>query len=260
MAKTKDGEVATYSYGASAGKGFENQTRDDIKTPMILVLQSLSPQVTKKTVEGAEPGLLFNNVTEELAEKILFVPATTNQVYIEWVPRKMGGGFVAIHEPTSDLVREALSKRVQGEKLMWGDNELVQTFQIWGVVCDDKQALGFAMIPCSSTKISAYRTWNSKVRQYTQLPPGGTVKEVPPMFAHLTEVSTFFDTSYADGDFHALVLQPANGKVNNSTLAPDDPRFLAGQECYDLSELNQLKPGAYEQASAEATGDTDPPF
>ena len=254
LATATTGAVSQYDYGDRSGKGYEHQSQDDIKTPMILVLQALSKVVTKKLVPGAEAGMFFNNVTEELSNELLFVASITNQVYIEWVPREKGGGFAGIHDPSSEVVRNALLANGNKQKdLMVGDNNLVRTFQVWGVLCDDKQPLGVAMLPCASSKINSYKSWNTKTRQFMPKNKDGA-PELPPMFSHLVKLTTQFDDTNPSGDFYNLVMSPANGDVVSSQISPDDPRFVAAEECYDMAEAGALKQGAYEKASSDEAG------
>jgi len=254
---TTTGHVSKYDYGDRSGKGYEHQTQDDLQTPMILVLQALSKVVTKKTVPGAEAGLLFNNVTNELAKELLFVPAITTQVYVEWVPREKGGGFAGIHDPHSQEVANSLLAAGGKQKdMMIGENNLVRTFQVWGVLCDDKEPLGVAMLPCSSSKIRIYKAWNTKTRQFMPTNSDGE-KFLPPMFSHLVRLKTVYDDSNPSGDFYNLVMEPANGDVASSQLSPDDPRFVAAEECYELSEAGALKQGAYDKATSEEAGTSE---
>lgn len=70
---------------------------DQLIIPRISILQDLSPQVKQshsKFVEGARPGLFFNNVVNKMDQSILFTPAKFNVRYIAWRPRKDGGGLV----------------------------------------------------------------------------------------------------------------------------------------------------------------------
>lgn len=79
----------------------EQLSRDDVSIPFLRILQSLSPQVDADDgayIEGAKPGMILNTVTGELFDKdtlIEFIPVTYKASYIEWVPRKLGGGMVA---------------------------------------------------------------------------------------------------------------------------------------------------------------------
>ena len=75
--------------------------RDDISIPYLRILQQLSPQVDEDDpayIEGAKPGMIVNTLTGDLYEKgegFLFVPCAYKVSYVEWVPRREGGGLVA---------------------------------------------------------------------------------------------------------------------------------------------------------------------
>ena len=95
VAEKANTSMAAFDYGSHAAEGFENQTQEDLKIPFLSVLQSNSPQCDDENFPDARPGMIFNSVTEELAdgkEGVVFVPATTDHVYTEWVPIDDGGG------------------------------------------------------------------------------------------------------------------------------------------------------------------------
>ena len=103
----KGGLPSKYDYGETAGQGFENMTKDDLSLPWIQLLQSNSPEVDgsvpERKIEGAEAGMLMDSVSKKLRsaeEGIIFVPCATNHMYVEWVSRDKGGGFVALTFPT----------------------------------------------------------------------------------------------------------------------------------------------------------------
>ena len=61
------GSVALF--GNDLDQGFENVTQDDTSLPYVRILGQLSPQVTDgdaKYIDGAKPGMIFNNVTNEI--------------------------------------------------------------------------------------------------------------------------------------------------------------------------------------------------
>ena len=63
-----------------AGQGLSEINMDTIQIPFLKILSSMSPQTKKQKkeyIEGAEEGMIFNTVTEELidgAEGITVVP------------------------------------------------------------------------------------------------------------------------------------------------------------------------------------------
>ena len=109
--KQEDKSLMVSPYGEEdIGAGFEGFTADDIAIPFINILQKLSHQVDEDDalhIDGAKAGMLFNTVTEELfdgKDGIMFIPVHRVHSYSEWVPRDMGGGFVAQHDPLDPVV------------------------------------------------------------------------------------------------------------------------------------------------------------
>ncbi|MEY2824474.1 MAG: Vibrio phage, partial [Pseudomonadota bacterium] len=102
--------------GKTGARGAENVSTDDMIIPRIELVQALSPARNKKDaayVEGAEEGMLFNNVTRELyGEFVLVIPVYYVKQYLVWKDRKQGGGGSngfrgAFASP--ELAREAIS-------------------------------------------------------------------------------------------------------------------------------------------------------
>ena len=63
------GPLATNVFEADAGQGITNIKQEDLALPFLKVLGQLSPEVNKrdaKYVEGAQPGMIVNSVTNEL--------------------------------------------------------------------------------------------------------------------------------------------------------------------------------------------------
>lgn len=67
-------------------RGFEEQTeKEDLILPRATLLQALSPQVVDG-VEGCRPGVIINNITQELLPKV-FVPIFKWTEYVKFNPR-----------------------------------------------------------------------------------------------------------------------------------------------------------------------------
>ena len=79
-----------------AGQGLSEVNMDTIQIPFLKILSSMSPQTKKQKkeyIEGAEEGMIFNTVTEELidgAEGITVVPCYFEPVALEWTDRGTG--------------------------------------------------------------------------------------------------------------------------------------------------------------------------
>jgi hypothetical protein len=256
VAPTTAGAVAVATdYGADAGQGFEGQSRSDISIPLLGVLQAMSPQVTN--MQAAKPGMLFNTVTEELipgSEGVVLVPATTRHQFVEWVPREKGGGYVAAHEPGSEVVKAAqAASKDFGKLTLPNGNQLVETFYIYGMVLDaDKQPTQMITVPLTSVKISPYKRWNTKVNMFTVKTPTGQ-KVRPPLFAHTLRITTVKEKNLK-GEYFNVDLQPAvNNSVAESLLPPGHPALEAAKELRDMVSQGVAK-GAYETEAAPGGG------
>ena len=63
----EEGSVALF--GDDLQQGFENMTQEDMALPYVRILGQLSAQVNEgdgKYIDGAKPGMIFNNVTNEI--------------------------------------------------------------------------------------------------------------------------------------------------------------------------------------------------
>lgn len=158
-----DPEVAN-ALAQMAGAGFDNTTKDDYALPFLHILQKMSPQVDKrdpKYVKGAEEGQFFNTVTQEAFEGentgIVVIPVDFKKVFLEWVPRTLGGGLVAEH-----ATREEAELNRSTEK----QTDIVDTANHYLLI---RTANGWeaAVFSCTSTKLKASRAWMSMMSRVT---------------------------------------------------------------------------------------------
>jgi hypothetical protein len=105
--QTGGGEVVSEEYQKLmeqyAGEGISSNPSDFL-IPMIYILQPLSPQVLRDNqafIDGAEPGYIWlkSSLEDPLQGDIWFQPCHHYRKWVEWVPRKQGGGFVASYDP-----------------------------------------------------------------------------------------------------------------------------------------------------------------
>ena len=145
-------------------RGAENVGTDDMIIPRIELIQALSP-VRKKSdpayIEGAEEGMLYNNVTRTLyGTEVTVVPVYYTKQFLVWKDRKAGGGgsngfrgaFASkelADRAIADLAEEAL--------------EVSDTAQHFVLVRngDDWQE---AVISMAKSKVKVSKRWNSLMR------------------------------------------------------------------------------------------------
>ena len=239
------------------GQGFENQTREDLTIPVIKLLQGLNPEV--KDGRG-KIGQLFNSVTEEVSDELLFVPAISAHEMVEFVPRSAGGGFVATHALNSDAVKWAKANcpfgawrvpKGQGKV----DNELVEFFSYFGVICDDLVPTGMAVFRFSGTKIKVYKQFNTRLQTF-QLEGAKGRRFTPPMFSHLVLVTTR-DEKNNKGEYSNLVLRGAvDNDLGKGLMGADDPRLQMAVECRRLVMEGAVTAG-YDEPATREPGEDD---
>jgi hypothetical protein len=265
------GVPMVHDYGDDAGTGFEDVTSDDLSIPFLMVLQSNSPQVEDQDPKGAASGMLFNSVNRDLIASryddnepgMVFVPVFKQDALVEWVPDR--GGFVAVHEPDAPDVKAAIAAiggKVQGP-IPFGENELVQTVYVYGLILDAEgvESVGFGVIPFTSTKLKPRRDWWTAMLTIK----GG--KQIP-LFAHRVRIRTVKQEN-DKGKFFNLRIEPLSGAwgqgnslidpVAEAKLLTDAKDFLgmveSGQAtaAYDSLDENQ-DGGAAPSTGAPAAG------
>jgi hypothetical protein len=231
--EAKTGDVAVrketlpaVGYENYSNAGFEGTSREDFAIPFLGVLQKTSPQL--ETVEGAKVGQIFNTVTNTLydGEKgISFVPALTQHVFVEWKPRDEGGGFVGIHNPDSDVVKNCKATQEFGEFKTAAGNDLVETFYVYGILVGD-DTVEQAVIAFTSTKIKRYKAWLTKAKTVRMKTSDGKLIGLP-LFAHKYRLRTIKEKNNF-GDFYNFTVPDWDGgDAADARLATDSDVFQA---------------------------------
>lgn len=247
------GAVAVIDYGDDAGSGFENQTGADYAIPFLGILQSNSPQVEESDTLRA--GQLYNTVTEQAYngnDGLLFVPGYADHCFIEWVPRKDGGGFVSRREVSDPIVVEARGSAEEFGKFRTPEgNDLQETYYLYGALCTPDGQIQPAVIAFTSTKIKVYRKFMTTVKMF-QVPTGEGDKRIcPPLFAHCVRITTTAQKN-KKGSFFNFVLAPANGDLASSLLKRDDARYQSAKACAELVKSGKAA-AAYDKQDRDAS-------
>lgn len=274
VAVKEKSEVSTeVDYSAYGGTGFENQDNSDIQVPFLRILQSLSPEVKsvdKGGIEGAEVGKLFNTVTQECYDEVLFVPSVTKHIYNEWIPINDGGGFVGTYETTDKFVVDA-QRAAKANDLPFGQiktedgHDLVETFDVYGILVTENNEPMPVIISFTSSKIKVYRKWMSAIRMFVLPTPTGKIK--PDLFAHLVKITTVDEKNKAGQEYSNFKLAPANGKLIESLLGSDSELFAAGRDMHQMvkdgiakADMSTNEGGTAAAGDGGADLDGDAPF
>lgn len=255
--------IEVYDFGSDAGAGFEGQDDSHLQMAFLVVLQDLSPLCKERK---ANPGDLLNTVTGEIipgSVGVQIVPGATARRFVEWVPRKLGGGFRGQHTDKDPIVIDAMAARDADEKagkeVAFGQlrasngNDLAETFYVYAATVDATSGLpsGMAVLAFPSTKIKVYKAWNTRTRGF--MAPGPRGPQAVPLFANLVTVKTAPEKN-SKGEFWNFKLTPAvDDDLRKSLLRPDDPRFKAGKMVNDLVNTGRAKVDYAAQAGHDET-------
>lgn len=188
VGKKQNTEVAVAGYEEYEGGGFENQTEADYAVPFLKILQSTSEQLEDNA--DLKAGMIFNSVSEDVhdgKEGVVFIPATTRHVYIEWKPDL--GGYVGELDVNSEVVKNCFNTQDFGEYVTSDGNDLVETFLVYGMQVEADGEAQQAVISFTSTKIKKYKAWMTKAKTIQiKLADGRRIGA--PLFAHRYRLST----------------------------------------------------------------------
>lgn len=144
-------------------RGSENVKAEDMVIPRLELVQALSPCLVKtkpEYIEGAEPGMLFNNVTRVLyGFSVQIIPVHFKKEYIVWKLRKLGGGFVGAFSTmdSAEDIRMAQDKPDDHQT-----NDTANFFSL--LVNPDTGNLEEIVVSMSITKLKVARKLNSLIR------------------------------------------------------------------------------------------------
>ena len=270
--KEEEEESAMTAWGAEGEEdGWEDTSDAELSIPFLQILQSNSPQVEQNDPEDSRAGMIFNTVTREIVdgdEGLIFLPCfKEGPVWVEWIPRHQGGGFVGLHQAGSDAVKNAVpfidpQTNKPTRRLRIGDNDLIETYYMYGLVLDEagEERIGFGVINFTSTKIRPYRAWVTAMI---------TLRGRPPLFAHRARIKTVMEKNPA-GTYYNYRIEPLKKTWGDSLINPKTQAELL-EKAKAFREL--VKSGAARAAfdselSAESGGggggastdDDEPPF
>lgn len=246
---------AAYDYGDDAGAGFEGTSRDDFTMPFLYILQSNSPIVEQGLVEAARPGVLLNSASQEMfpadqakqAAGIVFVPCYRQHIFVEWKPNR--GGFVAQHEIDSEVVAKAKQSGKFGE-LKVGENDLTETFYIYGLIVKTDGLFEPIVVPFTSTKIKQYKQLMTRVNSIRVQTPGGLKQ--PPLYAHRLRIRTVRQENDKGAFFNFVIEFDGNNAVE-ARLDPASELYAEARAFYDNCRSGIAKPN-YESADRSTEG------
>ena len=185
------GALATNLFEADASHGAQNITQEDLALPFLKVLGQLSPEVNKghaKYVEGAQPGMILNTVTNALydgKEGIQVLPVFYKRQYIEWQDRgESKGAPVHIYNAGDDIPKTTRDK--MNKDRLGNGNYLENTANHYVVTLGDSPST--ALISMKATQLKISKKWNSMMLGIKMQGKNGLF--TPPTYSHIYKLRT----------------------------------------------------------------------
>lgn len=155
----------------------------DIAIPYLYVLQSNSPQTNadhSKYIKGAASGMWYLTnlelVFDGREEGLEFIPCFFESLVTEWTPREQGGGLIASHDPSAEILTKAKPNE-RGQLFLPNGHQLIDTAYHYILVKrPDNGSWTQAIMPMKSTALKVSRRMNSTIAT-TMIP--GTSKQAP---------------------------------------------------------------------------------
>ena len=185
------GPLATNVFEADAGQGITNIKQEDLALPFLKVLGQLSPEVNKrdaKFVEGSQPGMIINTVTNELydGEKgIEVLPVYYKRQYIEWQDRGESKGAPVNIYDAGDSIPQTTRDKGNKDRLANG-NYLENTVSHFVVLLGKTPTT--ALISMKATQLKISRKWNSMMMGIKMQGKNGLF--TPPTYSHIYKLKT----------------------------------------------------------------------
>lgn len=201
--------LATADFGDDAGAGLDNVGADEMRIPFLYILASNSPQVkgvAQGGVPGAQQGMLMNMGTGELYDAankgVTFVPVHRDHNFVEFTPKNLGGGFVAVYPPDDEKIMRMRAEQgkfgkltdpfpakrdVQGQ--LTEGTEISETFYLYGLIVDENGGTSPVVVPFKSTQIKKYQGFMQRQTSFKYNNPRSTEENPlppvqPPIYAH----------------------------------------------------------------------------
>jgi len=192
MKRENAGALSTNLFEADADAGSQNISQEDLALPFLKVLGQLSPEVNKrngKYVEGAEPGMILNTVTNDIydgSKGIEVLPVYYQRQYVEWQDRgESKGAPVAIHSAASDIMGKTTRDKSYKDRLPNG-NYIENTANHYVVLLGKTPTT--ALISMKATQLKVSRKWNSMMMGIKMQGAKGLF--TPPTYSHIYKLKT----------------------------------------------------------------------
>lgn len=243
VAEVEAGLPVGIDFAADAGAGSENVGAEDTATPFLSILQKMSPQCDEDDdafIDGAKPGMYYNSVTSEMIDTsqdpLLVIPCHYDREYVEWRPRKQGGGIAERHSMTSGIMEKATMVEDDNGNLkptLPNGNVLIDTAYHYCLI----QEIGTGIwapiiIPMKSTAHTPSRKFNNAILK-TQVKDANGFMVQAPRWSSVYEFKTIRETKDTNSWY--------NFNISRQGWVTDAETYNMGKEFYNLISSGQIE-------------------
>lgn len=190
----------------------------DVTIPFLRVLQQLSPQVTKGKpdyIEGASAGNFINTASKQVydgEEGVLIIPCRFQNRYLEWRPRKMGGGLVRdFGEDAGAALARVAMQGEKGQQVTAEGHEIVRSLQYWALLTDGAGGYEQIVLSLASTQAKKAKDWNYVILNRKELIKGKTVSMARMPHFYTYKLTTVLESNDM-GSWYGIRVNP-HGRV-----------------------------------------------
>jgi hypothetical protein len=291
VALKQAGALAVADFGTDAGAGMENVSADEMRIPFLYILASNSPQVkplAQGGVAGAAQGMLMNMGTGELYDAatkgVTFVPVHRDHNFVEFTPKSLGGGFVAVYPPDDERILKMRAEQGKFGKLtdpypakrdaqgqLTEGTEITETFYLYGLIVDDNGGASPVVVPFKSTQIKKYQGFMQRQTSFKYNNPRSTEENPlppvqPPIYAHRWLLGTVPEKN-KKGEFWGFTLTLAEKEADGreapyykSLIPTGSHLYREAQKLREMIVGGAAKTDFSKQQTDEADDDRDPPM
>lgn len=191
----------------ATGVGMQNVRAEDMAIPFLAIIQSGSPQRKKQDgayIQGADEGMVFNTVTQELFDITGQNSLTTllcgfKKKLLHWKDRDQGGGMLGQYDIDDPIQKDA--ERKGGRAIMPDGTYLVETAEHYLLVVYPDGSVKRVVVAMSSTQLKKSRRWMTMINEKQLRHPSTGKYFTPPPFAYKYQLSTQPEANDS-GDWH----------------------------------------------------------
>ena len=253
LAKTNGLPISMEEMEQFSGQGFEDADKDAFAIPFIRILQGQSPQIDKNEesyIKGAEQGMFFNTVTNELyGTELKVIPVHYGRDFIEWLPNR--GGFAAAHGPDPTVLDRVREVNEKNESILDNGN-IISDHRNHFILLVGKLDQGPIIFSLTGSGIKHSRKWMSLMNNL--LIPKSSKKA--PMFAGVWVMKTVLNTN-DDGKWYMV--------GNRSSTAISFDRWVSKEELDAALQARELVTSGrakadYDSLKEKSQDNDDVPF